>query len=198
LFLSEGQTGEALNPSKKAMLFRKSGGVWQITAVTCSRSAQLHRNDAHMHPSHTHTHTQHATPITYLQCAFCVYKTDFTSVPKQTNRRTDTLLPDQCFTIPQQYGSCTPSIVDASAAICLRRPQHTHIKQNTHFLHTINCCGCELNNKCYRCIMNWLNNCSRTLNRRCHFEGTVPNIRLYFRHFTSKYFEIICIQRAQN
>jgi hypothetical protein len=27
LFLSEGQTGEALNPSKKAMLFRKSGGV---------------------------------------------------------------------------------------------------------------------------------------------------------------------------
>jgi len=71
----------------------------------------MHRNDAHMHPSHTHT--QHATPITYLQYAFCVYKTDFTSVPKQTNRRTDTLLPDQRFTMPQQYGSCTPSIVDA-------------------------------------------------------------------------------------
>jgi hypothetical protein len=132
--------GRSLESFEKAMLFRKSRSAGQITTFTCSRLTHLHYTCMQMTPictqvtltyTHTHTHPQHATSITYLQYAFCVYKTDFTSVLQQINRRTDTLLPDQLFTMPQQYGSCTPSIVDARYSTVLPSASLAH---NTRML----------------------------------------------------------------
>jgi hypothetical protein len=74
-------------------------------------------------------------------------------VSVDTNRLTDTVLPDRRFMMSQQCdallsNSCAPGIVTARCCTVLPslpHGQHTLIKQNTHFLHVINCYGCELN-----------------------------------------------------
>ena len=170
LLLPEGQAGEAWEHSKKRYSSVKRGMLDRLHLFTFYKtSLYMLINDARMHPSHTHTHTHTMKhPLRTYNTHF-VYKTNFTSVPTQTNKLTDEL------TLTHSYlnnASQCPNNTAAAVRLPLSMPDtvvlpSASLAHNTRILNkTRTSCtplivvaASWIPNIIHRCIMNCLNNC---------------------------------------
>jgi hypothetical protein len=171
LLLPEGQAGEAWEHSKKRYSSVKRGmldrQLHSLVHVLQDFTIHAYKRRTYAPKSHTHTHTMKHPLRTYN--THFVYKTNFTSVPTQTNKLTDEL------TLTHSYlnnASQCPNNTAAAVRLPLSMPDtvvlpSASLAHNTRILNkTRTSCtplivvaASWIPNIIHRCIMNCLNNC---------------------------------------